>query len=188
MLSRILLAATALAASAVGAPVEARGPVGQYFTPSAIYNYDVGTGAIDCHPAGGLISKATNNGGHDITTLVTFTYPPESANKQCALSFYLDPTATLTGSSKIDVFTSLNPAPGCTTGWGPGNLRNNELGRWNAVIGGYATWDWTSSSYLTAPVPCKPVGTVEAFELVGVWDTNEVAWNPAVAGIRMALI
>jgi hypothetical protein len=186
----VLASVAALAASVIAAPasapIEARtGSPGNYFTPSSIYNYDVGTGAIACSPAGGLVHKSTTNNGHDITTLVTFTYPPETAGKKCSLYFYLDSAAGLSGSQKIDVFTSLNPAPGCTTGWGPGNQRDQQLGRLSATLGNYASWEWTSSGYLTVPTDCKPAGTVEGFELVGVYDNDYVSWNPALAGVRM---
>ncbi len=183
MFAKTIVVVTALAASAMGAPtaLEGRQLVGTEIAPVARYNYDVGTGAIHCNPAGGLVSKSTTNNGHDITTLVTFTYPAASLGKKCQLAFSLDATASLSGSQKIDVFTSLSPAPGCTTGWGPGNQRNNQLGRLSATLGAYATWEWTSSSYLTAPTDCKAPNTTEGFELVGVYDTDYVAWNGAVA-------
>jgi hypothetical protein len=185
MLTSTLFAFVGAAASVLAAPLEARtGSPGNYFTPSAIYNYDVGTGAIQCTSTG-LISKSTSNNGHDITTLVTFTYPAAAENHKCQFFFYLDSTASLSGSKKIDVFTSLAPAPGCTTGWGPGNQRNVNIGRISAELNNYATWDATYGAYLTAPSDCKAPGTQEGFELVGVYDNDYVSWNPTVAGARI---
>jgi hypothetical protein len=190
MLSKTLLSLATLAATALAAPLEnlearAAPPTGNTFAPSSISTYNVGTGAITCAPAGGLISKSNTNGGQDRSTLVTVTYPPAVAGKKCALYFYLDPSAGLGGSQKIDVFTSLNPAPGCTSSWPPGNQRNNQLGRLNAKYG-WADWEWTSSTYMTSFTDCKAPGTIEGFELVGVYDTDYVSWNPAVAGVRIA--
>jgi hypothetical protein len=188
MFVKTLFATATLAAATLAAPLEARtGSPGPTFGPSAIFNYDVGTGAIQCGPPGGLISKSTSNNGHDITTLATFVYPPESTGKNCALHFYLGPDSGLSGSQKIDVFTSLQPAPGCTTGWGPGNQRNQHLGRWQAQLNGWASWVESYGGELTYPTPCKPAGTVEAFELVGVYDNDYVSWNPAVVGVRIAM-
>jgi hypothetical protein len=190
MLAKTALALASLAASALAAPapLEARQSGPNYITPSAISTYDVGTGAIQCAPAGGLVAKSPSNNGHDTTTLVTFTYPPTPAGKKCAIQFYLDPAAAASGSRKIDVFTSLAPAPGCTAGWGPGNQRDRQLGRWSVAPDSWATWEWTSGEYLTGPTECKPAGTVEAFELVGVYDSDYVSWNPAVAGLRIAYV
>ncbi|EEY14539.1 predicted protein [Verticillium alfalfae VaMs.102] len=86
------------------------------------------------------------------------------------------------------LYTSLAPAPGCTSGWAPGNQRNVNLGRMSVQRGGLATWDATYSSYLTKRTPCKAPGTVEAFELVGVYDNDHVSWNVAVAGARISYI
>jgi hypothetical protein len=185
-----LLAVFGLAATTLAAPLEVRDynttVTTDYFTPSARYHYHVNNGAIDCGVTTGLVSKADANQGRDITTLLTFTYPPAAVGKKCRLAFYLDSTATVTGSGKLDVFSSLQPAPGCTTGWSPGNQRNVNLGRWSVLKNAFATWDATYGAYLTTPTDCKPAGTQEGFELVGVYDNDYISWNPAVgAGTRI---
>jgi hypothetical protein len=176
--------ATVLAATSVqAAPLEPRDDA--YFAPSAIWRYTVNDGAIA--PATfGEISKATGNDGRDVTTLVTFTYPDSAKGKQCQLAFFLDETASLYGSRKIDVFSTLRPAVRATTGWGPGNQRNVHLGRLSAVRPGDATWDATYSARLTRKTPCGAANTTESFELVGVYDNDYVSWNPTVAGLNVA--
>ncbi|KAK3331857.1 hypothetical protein B0T19DRAFT_482259 [Cercophora scortea] len=144
--------------------------------PTTLYTFNVGTGAINCTNTGGLVSKSPTNGGNDTTTLITFTYPPESAGKSCTLQFFLaGPDVTLDGTGQIDVFSSLAPAPGCTDTWPPGNGRNIQLGRWNVETSEYATWD----CYLTEPTTCAAPGTVEAYEYVGVGDYDLVQWGDA---------
>jgi hypothetical protein len=192
MVSTAFLATLLSAASVLAFPLESRSDCNgggshgsDYFTPSAIYNYDVGSGAINCHAAGGLVSKSTNNNGHDITTLITFQYPAAAAGKKCQFAFYLDSSAILTGSKKVDLFSSLEPAPGCTASWPPGNRRNNHIGRLSLSLGATATWDQKVSAYLTQPTDCKPAGTYEGYELVGVYDNDYVSWNTYVAGARI---
>ncbi|CRK30865.1 hypothetical protein BN1723_003986, partial [Verticillium longisporum] len=205
MLSYAIVALTVAAGSVLGAPLEARysysnstspghstptpdpTPSG-YFQPSSVSTYDVSNGAIQCEVSYGLVDKATDNKGRDFTTLMTFTYPEGVTGKQCLFEFFLDEGASLYGSKKVDLYTSLAPAPGCTSGWAPGNQRNVNLGRMSVQRGGLATWDATYSAYLTKRTPCKAPGTVEAFELVGVYDNDHVSWNVAVAGARISYI
>src|SRR6187551_2514296 len=106
MLSETFITALWFAATALAAPHQARDNTtasGLYFQPSAWYNYHVNSGAIDCNVQGGIVDKSYNNQGKDITTLATFTYPPATAGQRCQLAFYLDSTAPVTGSGKIDV-------------------------------------------------------------------------------------
>lgn len=154
------------------------------FKPKTVYQYNVGTGAIDCttHPYG-LVEKSPANGGQDKTTLLTFEYPDNiPAGATCQFDFTLTPSDTLEVSGLVDVFSSLAPAPGCTSGWGPGNQRNNHLGR--IAVGrnpGASVWVQTYGG-LSVGVPCKPAGTIEAFELVGVYDYDRIKWNNNVSG------
>ncbi|RYP16374.1 hypothetical protein DL765_005154 [Monosporascus sp. GIB2] len=154
------------------------------FTPKATYNYDVSTGAIECSPTTNKVTKSDTDNGHHITTLLTFEYPTASAGKMCQFGFRLEATDTLTGNQGglVDLFSSLAPAPGCTSGWGPGNQRNVHMARLKPVLDGEATYTDTYTTYLTAPSPCKSPGTVEAFELVGVNDNVHVEWEPSVSG------
>lgn len=182
MLFHALIATAFASASVLAAPLEARDDLS--FGPSAIWKYSVRNGAISTTTFG-EVSKDTSNGGNDITTLVTFTYPKEAEGKQCQFAFSLDSSAVVSGSQKLDVFTSNSPAPGPTTGWGPGNQRNIHLGRLSVSAPGDAIWDATYNAYLTAKTPCKAEATVEGFELVGVYDNDYVSWDPDFAGPRI---
>lgn len=110
---------------------------------------------------------------------MTFTYPAAAKSKQCQLEFHLPANANPAGSKKIDVFSSIKPAPGPTGTWAPGNQRNNHIGRLSVVAGGAATWDATYGTSLAVKLPCKAPGTVEAFEFVGVGDFDSINWSPA---------
>lgn len=182
MLLNCLLATVFAPVLVLAAPLESRQT--DFFTPSAIWKYTINTGAISSTSTG-LVSKSATNNGSDITTLLTFTYPPAVVGKKCQFAFYLDNTAVLSGSRKLDVYTSVNPAPGPTNSWGPGNQRNIQLGRLSPYLGGSATWDTTYSAYLTQKTDCKAPGTKEGYELVGVLDGDYVSWDPKVAGPRI---
>jgi hypothetical protein len=149
--------------------------------PTDISQYTVGTGAIDFDVTTGKIYKADNDNGNSITTLVTFQFPPESAGKTCSFTFQLDPTATVTGSGLFDVFTSLKPADHDTSTWGPGNQRDQNVGRMRAVVNGPASW---VTIFLGDPFPC-PAGTKKGYELVGVYDNDNIEWNNAITGPRI---
>lgn len=184
MLFKSILATAVAATSAFAAPLEARNvtsssPSLSYFTPSNTWQYSVNNGAISATSSLAEIYKSTGNGGKDQTALVTFTYPAGVEGRQCQLEFHLPANANPAGSKKIDVFTSIKPAPGSKDGWGPGNQRNNHIGRLSVVAGGAATWDATYGRSLAVKTPCKKPGTVEAFELVGVYDFDSINWNPS---------
>jgi hypothetical protein len=155
-------------------------PPGQ-LKPTDISQYTVGTGAIDFDVTNGKIFKADSDKGNSITTLVTFDFPLDSAGKDCSFTFELDSTATLTGSGLFDVFTSLKPADHDTTTWGPGNQRDQNVGRMSAVLNGQATW---VAKFLADPFPC-PAGTTKGYELVGVYDNDDIEWNNAITGPRI---
>ncbi len=154
------------------------------FTPKATYNYDVATGAIECGPRTNRVAKSVSDGGRHTTTLLTFEYPAASAGRLCRFGFRLGAADALSGDrgGLVDLFSSLAPAPGCTTGWGPGNRRDLPVGRLRPVLGGDAAFVDTFTTYLTEPSPCRAPGTVEAFELVGVYDDVHVEWEPSVSG------
>jgi len=154
-------------------------PNGHTLKPSALSLYNVGKGAIRFNVDHGKIYKADTNGGQDITTLVTFDFPADSNGKTCYFSFELDNTATLTGSGLFDIYTSLKPAAFDTTTWGPGNQRNQNLGRMKAALSSQATW----VAQFLHPFPC-PSGK-QGYELVGVYDNDNIEWNNAVAGPRI---
>ncbi|KAH7231113.1 hypothetical protein BKA59DRAFT_409358 [Fusarium tricinctum] len=181
MLFKTFLSAAIAATSTLAAPLEARNVSSSYFTPSNTWQYSVRDGAITAVSSIVEIYKSTGNGGKDQTALVTFTYPAAAKNKQCQLEFHLPANANPAGSKKIDVFTSIKPARGPTGGWGPGNQRNNHIGRLSVVAGRAATWDSAQRPSLAFKTPCKAPGTVEAFELVGVSDFDLINWDPSSA-------
>ncbi|VUC36548.1 unnamed protein product [Clonostachys rosea] len=184
LFSKAIITSVIAAVSVSGAPIETRDEVA--FKPSALWKYNVGTGAITASVVG-EVDKSNTNRGQDLTTLMTFTYPPEATGKKCQFFFGLHPDDTLTGSKKLDLYTSNKPATASTTTWGPGNQRNIHLGRLNMISGGEATWEGKYNGYLTDKVDCKPAGTVEGFEVVGVYDTDRVSWNPIYRGPRIVI-
>lgn len=206
MLFKAILATAITATSAFAAPLEARqetvtvtvtatecsgssntpaplppsGTSSSYFSPSNTWQYSVHNGAIAAAPSLVEIYKSTGNGGKDQSALVTFTYPAAAQSKQCQLEFHLPANASPAGSKKIDVYSSIKPAPGPTTGWSPGNQRDQHVGRLSVVPGGAATWDSAQKPSLAFKTPCKAPGTVEAFEFVGVGDFDSINWNPSL--------
>ncbi|KPA35372.1 idi-3 precursor [Fusarium langsethiae] len=166
MLFKTFLSAAIAATSTLAAPLKARNVTSSYFTPSDTGQYSVKDGAITAASSLIEIYKSTGNGSKDQTALVIFTYPiPANANPA--------------GSKKLDVFSSIKPAPGPKDGWGPGNQRGNHIGRLSVVAGGAATWDATYGPSLAVKTPYKAPGTVEAFELVGVWYFDSINWSPS---------
>lgn len=185
MLLKSIISAAVAATSVLAAPLEARGS--GVFSPSATWQYSTINGAISATTSLVEVYKNSGNGGKDQTALMTFTYPAAARGMKCWFEFTLPSTANPAGSKKLDVFRSSSPAPGPTSGWGPGNQRNIHLGRISVVPGSKATWDATYSTYLTAKTPCKEPGTREAFELVGVYDFDSINWNPTTGdGLRIA--
>lgn len=179
MLFTTFLSAVVAATWTLAAPLEARNVTSSYFTASNIWQYSVNNGAISAASSFIEIYKSTGNGGKDQTALVTFTYPAAAKGRQCQLEFHLPGNANPAGSKKIDVFSSIKPASDSANSWGPGNQRNNHIGRLSVVVGGAATWDATYGPSLAFKTPCKKPGTVEAFELVGVYDFDSINWDPS---------
>src|SRR5204863_6489224 len=134
--------------------------------------YDVDTGLI----------QKDNGKTPDISTLLTFTFPPESEKRQCQFIFSLDSASELSGSEQFDLFTSLAPAAGPTTTWPPGNLRDQYVGRFKAQIGGDATP--IDHSYV---FPC-PAGKTLGYELVGVYDVDHIKWKAGATGPKIVII
>lgn len=106
---------------------------------------------------------------------------------KCQFEFYLDLNSTVKGSAKIGLFSSIRPlTSNDTVYWSRGNQRGVELGRLSVSPGASATWDATYNEYLTEKkTDCKAPGTVEGFELVGVYDNDYVSWNPSTSGLRI---
>ena len=145
--------------------------------PTTISQYAVWTGAINFGTPWGKIFK--NGQTSDMTTLVTFNFPAASAGETCAFHFSLDNSATFTGSGLFDVFTSLAPATETTTSWPPGNQRNDQVARLQAVVNEKATYvSGFPNSVQSFPCPSD----TWAIELVGVYDTDDIKWNGSISG------
>jgi hypothetical protein len=148
--------------------------------PTVTSQYAVWTGAVRYKTQNGNIFKDGRT--TDITTLLTFDFPPASAGKTCSFHFNLssDPKAKVSGTGQFDVFTSLAPAAYSTTSWPSGNLRDNHFGRMTAHLSGEATWvDGFSTSGKSFPCPA---GRTYGGELVGTGDADRIEWLAANAG------
>jgi len=149
------------------------GPPG-VLAPDAISQYHVWTGAIDYNTGVGKIFK--DQVTSDISTLLTFTFPPETAGKSCSIELVLNSASTLTGTPAFDIFSSLYPATSSTTSWPPGNGRDQDLGRADAVIGGFAIYEPPPFPQIAANFPCPAPGTVQGYELVPTGDQTDIEW------------
>ncbi|CAH0057334.1 unnamed protein product [Clonostachys solani] len=157
-----------------------------FFSPSQVWLYSVSSRRT-APTSTGVVSKASTSGYRDtITTLLTFIYPPEVDGLKCQFGFDLDLDSTVGGSAKLDLFSSIRPLrSNSTVFWSRGNQRGVQLGRLSVSRGVSATWDATYNEYLTEKTDCKAPGTVEGFELVGVYDNDLVSWNPSTSGLRI---
>jgi hypothetical protein len=149
--------------------------------PTALSEYTVSTGAITYNTTTGTIYK---NGGSssdpDITTLITFDIPSSAAGKTCSFVFDLNNClhcnpSPPTGTATFDVYTSLAPADHSTVSWPSGNLRDQYVGRMQAVKPGSAVW-LDGYPQEGKAFPC-PAGQLLAGELVGVGDSVDVQWD-----------
>jgi hypothetical protein len=112
----------------------------------------------------------------DVSTLLTFDFPPESQGKTCRFVFDLaaDPSVIVSGSAQFDVFTSQAPATRNADTWPSGNLRDHHIGRMAAKPGVPATW---VSGFPTfgQSFPC-PAGKTYGAELVATGDVEHIEW------------
>jgi hypothetical protein len=148
--------------------------------PKVTSQYDVWTGAVHRGTQNGKIFKDGKT--TDITTLLTFDFPSESAGKTCSFHFDLssDASAKVSGTGQFNVFTSLAPAAGNTSSWPPGNLRDQHPGRMTAQQNGAATWVFGFPT-LGQGFPC-PAGQIHGGELVGVGDVDFIEWLAGSSG------
>ncbi|KAH6644828.1 hypothetical protein C7974DRAFT_384364 [Boeremia exigua] len=146
--------------------------------PAVTSQYEVSTGAVHYDVTSGKIFKDGKT--TDITTLLTFEVPAESAGKICTFHFDLDSSATVSGSAQFDVFTSLAPAEADSSSWPSGNLRDQYVGRMAATVGGSATWvpgfPTFGQSFLC------PAGQTFGGELVGTGDADVIEWLAGSTG------
>jgi len=156
-------------------PAGPNGPKPLELQPSRVVLHDAHwTGGNNCDPGLCRAYRSPTDGGHDLSTLLTFTYPPDFNGKTCWLEFA---TPSVSQGGLVDVFTQWSPVNTCPSA---ANNRDRDLGRMSVPWGGgKATWieTYNGGSYMTAPGPCtgKP-GAVEGFEVVGVGDFVNVTW------------
>jgi len=158
---------------------------------TSIYNGK--TGAVDFHTARGFVSRHPSNGGADASTLVTFELPAPYAPNTCQLVFDLtDPSSYAVGSTsplRAQIFTSLAPATASAATWPSGNLRDQELGSIDLVLGGRATWETGSGSQVAANngfFPCAAIaGGIYGAEIVPQGDDVEFSWPAATDGVKI---
>jgi hypothetical protein len=170
-------------------------PVVPYGQPIAVVfpdftsQYHSKTGAVDFHTASGLVSRSTNNGGADITTLVTFTLGEEYKSNTCKLVFDLEsPSSSVSGSAKAQLFTSLAPATANSASWPSGNLINQNLGAIDVVAHGRATWQAGSGPGATADgmFPCSAItGQIYGGEIVPQGDNVQIQWPAGHDGVKI---
>ncbi|KIW71737.1 hypothetical protein PV04_03872 [Phialophora macrospora] len=149
--------------------------------PDFTSQYTSSTGAVDFHTSRGLVSRYPQNGGQDITTLVTFELPSEYGSNECQLVFDLgnDPSAYVAGTGQAQLFTSLAPAYEDTSTWPNGNLRNQHLGTIQVDVDGRAVWEAGSGPGATVDgmFPCSAIaGMIYGGEVVPVGDTDTISW------------
>ncbi|OCL06278.1 hypothetical protein AOQ84DRAFT_297289, partial [Glonium stellatum] len=92
----------------------------------------------------------------------------------------------------FDIFTSIAPDTGSATGWGPGNQRDQFIGRHKAA----KPTTGTATSYTMDPTtnggvfPCAPyAGKALGIEYVGVYDVDDIEWDDrfVTAGPEMVI-
>ncbi|KAH7120740.1 hypothetical protein B0J11DRAFT_507796 [Dendryphion nanum] len=186
-LSLLTLTTAAPVAKPEPEPVPAFPSGSNVITPREISLYNTGNGAITYRSGTGRVLKTGT--GSDTTTLITFDIPSAAVGRTLEFGFTLDTAASsvVSGSQLLDVYKSLGPATRTTTGWGqgvPGNQRDQHQGRLRVVRGGEATYLTQAQGF---PVIAKSFAApsapgVLAFELVGVYDRDEVSWDAAVNG------
>jgi len=146
--------------------------------PRARSQYEVWTGAIHYNTTNGKIFK--NGKTTDVTTLLTFDFPAVTAGQSCEFHFFLDSTATVSGTGTFDVFSSLQPAKMSTTSWPPGNLRDKYGGRMQASKPGEAAF--LAGYGNDAKLFNCPSNSVYGAELVPTGDVDDIEWTGGVAG------
>lgn len=165
-----------------------KAPVAVVF-PDYTSQYNSKTGAVDFHTPRGLVSRSPTNGGADITTLVTFQLSNQYKNNQCQLVFDLvDPTSSVAGTAKAQLFTSLAPAYTDSESWPNGNLRNQFLGTVDIVAKGRATWEAGSGPGATVDgyFPCSTIaGQIYGGEVVPQGDYDQISWPAGTDGVKI---
>lgn len=173
-----IIAATSIIALAAAAPLEARADV--TVLPTKLSQYTYSAGAVAYNTGHGYVSRYPQNGGKDISTLVTFEVPAQYASNQCQLILSLNkPGSYASGSQMAQIFTSLKPATASKDTWPTGNLRDQNLGIIQAVTGSNATWVAGTGVAATnkGVFPCSELAAyVVGMEVTPVGDANTISW------------
>jgi len=184
-----IIGLTAFAIFANGAPLDARADPTFTLLPSFTSQYNYKTGAVTYNTAQGLVSRATNNGGADISTLVTFLLDKQYAPNDCQLVFDLkNSSSSVSGSKKAQLYTALAPADTSANSWPSGNLRDQHLGTINVVKDGSATWE--AGSGPLAPedgyFDCADIaGLILGGEVAPQGDAVEIKWPAKFDGPKI---
>jgi hypothetical protein len=162
-------------------------PISNILQPSFISRYSGTNGAITFNVATGSATKTPTG---DITTLVTFENTSLDLPATCRLRFFLDGSdsaVVLEGTKQVEIFSSLKPAPAAgSAGWGgPGNQRNNDLGRFSLYKGGNGDLvPGFPTGVNSVACPKKGAGPV-GFEVVPVGDVDRVEWSKGLSGLYL---
>jgi len=154
-----------LVTSALAAPSPNHAIPTYAIRPSYLSQYAVWSGAITFNTGMGQMTKTQTSS--DITTLLEFMIPDTAVGKMCTMHLALDDTSTVTGTMDFQVFSSLYPAAASTTGWGPGNGRDQYLGYMTAMKGAAAT---------TLSFKCPSAGS-HGWEFVPKGDMANIKWT-----------
>jgi len=89
------------------------------------------------------------------------------------------------GTKQVNIYTSLYPAPAAgSAGWGgPGNGRNQDVGRFLVYKGGNADLIMGTDS-----VACPKKGETVGFEVVPTGDADRVEWSKDLSGLYLTWI
>ncbi|KAK5048361.1 hypothetical protein LTR84_006031 [Exophiala bonariae] len=158
--------------------------------PSFTSQYNAKTGAVTFNTTSGLVSRNPQNGGADISTLVTFALDTKYSTNKCQLVFDLtDSKSSVSGTGKAQLYSALAPAYTSASSWPSGNLRDQDLGSIVVVKGKRATWDATAGGLLAGSngtFPCSDIaGAIFGGEIVPRGDTVEIKWPTLVDGIKI---
>lgn len=158
--------------------------------PTFTSQYNAKTGAVTFNTASGLVSRNPQNGGADISTLVTFELPAKYSTNKCQLVFDLtNSSSSVSGTGKAQLYSALAPAYTSANSWPSGNLRDQDLGSIIVVKGKRATWDTTAGGLLASvngTFDCSDIaGALFGGEIVPRGDTVEIKWPALFDGIKV---
>lgn len=143
--------------------------------------------------ASGLVSRNPQNGGADISTLVTFELDKKYATNKCQLVFDLtnSSSSSVSGSGNAQLYTALAPPDTSASSWPSGNLRDQDLGSISVVKGKRATWDTTAGGLLASvngTFDCSDIaGEIYGGEVVPRGDSVEIKWPALYDGVKIVV-